>query len=527
MEKKEHLFQKITGKIKTDFAKHRVRSIILSVVGVIVIAGLVVLFMPTSSQTNASTTAVTTGNIVTSISATGTVRASQTVTLSWQTTGEIGTVAVKVGDKVTKGATLASLVTSTLPQDIILAQSDLVAAQQNLENIKNSYVVTAKAQLALANARADLISAQSGYSATGWNRCTSDQIDQDNATLVLKKQAYEKAQASFDKVSSLATDNQDYIQAAAQLATAHQAYASAQADLEYCEGHFSDSEVSVSQAQLAVAQAAYDDAEREWERVKNGPTDADIAAAQAKVDSAQAMLDEANLTAPFDGTVTEVYATEGDQVSNTGTEAIRLDDLSKYLIDISISEMDISSIQVGQKVTVSFDAISNKTYTGSVISVSQAGTVSQSTTYFTVTVELSDADSSVLPGMTASLGIISNEADNVLLVPTTAIKSSFNSKSVYVLRNGSFVSVTVTTGSVSGSDTQVEASSLKVGDLVATDASSLSATSSLFQSLLGGAGGALGGTTGGGPSGGGEPPSGGGAPSGSGGGSPPSGGPGG
>jgi HlyD family secretion protein len=297
--------------------------------------------------------------------------------------------------------------------------------------------------------------------------------------------------------------------------------------LEYCEGHFSDSEVSVSQAQLAVAQAAYDDAEREWERVKNGPTDADIAAAQAKVDSAQAMLDEANLTAPFDGTVTEVYATEGDQVSNTGTEAIRLDDLSKYLIDISISEMDISSIQVGQKVTVSFDAISNKTYTGSVISVSQAGTVSQSTTYFTVTVELSDADSSVLPGMTASLGIISNEADNVLLVPTTAIKSSFNSKSVYVLRNGSFVSVTVTTGSVSGSDTQVEASSLKVGDLVATDASSLSATSSLFQSLLGGAGGALGGPTGGGPSGGGEPPSSGVAPSGSGGGSPPSGGPGG
>jgi RND family efflux transporter MFP subunit len=241
------------------------------------------------------------------------------------------------------------------------------------------------------------------------------------------------------------------------------------------------------------------------------------------------LLDEANLTAPFDGTVTQVYATVGDQVTSTGTAAIRIDDISNYLIDISVSEMDISSVKVGQKATITFDAISNKTYNGEVIAVSQAGSVSQDSAYFTATVKVTDADSLVLPGMTATTNIISTEIDNALLVPTTAIQSSFNSKSVYVLRNGSFVSVTVTTGSVSGTNTQVESNNLKEGDLVATTASSLSTTGSLFQSLLGGAGGILGGSTGGGPGGGSSPPSGGSAPSGggsapSGGGSAPSGG---
>ena len=531
MEKLKQFFQKIKSRFKASFAKHRVRWIVLTSVGVLLVAGLVILFMPTKSGvSNVATTAVTTGKITTSISATGTVRAAQTVTLAWQTTGEIGTVSVKVGDKVTKDEDLADLVTSSLPQDVILAQSDLVSAQENLESVKNSYTDTAKAQLTLANARATLISAQSAYAASGSNRCTSDEIDYANATLVLDKQSYDKAQTNFDKFSDLPTDNANYIQAAAQLATARQTYQSALATLQYCEGKYSDSEVSVTQAELAVAQAAYDDAEREWERLKDGPTQSDIVAAQAKVDSAQAMLDEAHLTAPFDGTVTEVYANVGDQISSTGTEALRIDDLSKYLIDISVSEMDVSEVQVGQKATISFDAISDTTYNGEVTAVSQAGSVSQDSAYFTATVEVTDADNQVLPGMTATINIISTEIDNALLVPTTAIKSSFGSKSVYVLRNGSFVSVSVTTGSVSGTNTQVESNNLKEGDLVATSASSLSTESSLFQSLLGGTGGVLGGNAGGGgaggPGGGGSPPSGGSAPGG-GGGSAPSGGPGG
>jgi HlyD family secretion protein len=479
-------FQKVTSGLKASFAKHRVRWIVLTVVGVLVVVGVVVLFVPTGTTTNYKTVAAKTGKIVSSVSATGNVRAAQTVTLSWQTTGEIEKFDVSVGDKVTKGEELANLVTDTLPQDVILAQSDLVADQQNLDSVKNSNTPTAKALLTLANAQVALEKAQQTVTSQQWVRGTSDQIDEANANLVLAKQSLQKAQDNFDKFSKVDPSNPEYAQAYSQYASAQQAEASAQANVDYLQGHYSASEASVSAGELAVAQAAYDDAKREWDRLKDGPAASDIAAAQAKVDSDQALIDEATLTAPFDGTVTQIYGEAGDQVAATGTNAIRIDDLSKYLIDISVSEMDISSVKMGQAATITFDSISNKTYNGKVISLSQAGTVSQNLTYFTVTVELTDADSQVLPGMTATADVVSNEIDNALLVPTSAIQTNFNRKTVYVLRNGSPVSETVTTGSVSGIYTQILTGSIKAGDLVITNPSSMTQNRSLFQSLLGG-----------------------------------------
>jgi len=493
-------------KFKTSFAKHRVRWIVLTVVGVLVVVGL---FVPTKASANYRTVAARTGKITSSISATGNVRAAQTVTLAWQTTGEIEKFDVKVGDKVTQDEELANLVTDSLPQDVILAQSDLVTDQQNLDSVKNSNTPTAKALLALANAQVALENAQNTVTSQQWVRGTSDQIDEANANLVLAQSSLQKAQDNFDKFKSLDPGNPQYAQAYTQYAQAQQAEASAQANLDYLQGHYNASEASVSAGELAVAQAAYDDAKREWDRLQNGPDAADIAAAQAKVDSDQALIDEATLTAPFAGTVTQIYGQAGDQIADTGTNAIRVDDLSQYLIDISVSEMDISSVKVGQAATVSFDAISNKTYNGTVTSVSQAGTVSNNLTYFTVTVKLTDADSSVLPGMTATVDVISNEIDNAILIPTTAIETNFNRKNVYVLRNGSPVSVEVTTGSVSGIYTQV-LTGIKAGDLVITNPTTMTQSRSIFQSMLGGGattrittggggfGGGAGGFTGGG-----------------------------
>jgi HlyD family secretion protein len=478
--------QKFAGNLKASFSKHRVRWIVLSIVGVVVVAGIIVLFVPMGTKTTVRTVAAKTGTITSSVSATGTVRASQTVTLNWQTTGEIEQFNVKVGDKVTKSEALANLVTESLPQDVILAQSSLVTDQQNLDSVKNSNTPTAKALLALANAQVALEKAQQTVTSTEWVRGSSDQVDAANANLVLAKQSLQKAQDFFDKFSKVDPSNPEYAQAYSQYAAAQQAEASAQANLDYLQGHYTASEASVSAGELAVAQAAYDDAKREWDRLQNGPDASDIAAAQAKVDSDQALIDEAKLTAPFDGTVTQIYGQAGDQVSNAGTNAIRIDDLSHYLMDISVSEMDISSVKVGQSATVTFDAISTKTYNGMVTSVSQAGTVSQNLTYFTVTLELTDADSQVLPGMTATADIIANQIDNALLVPTASIVTSFNRKSVYVMRNGTPVSVEVTTGSVSGIYTQIVSGSIKAGDLIVANPTTMNQSRSLFQSLLGG-----------------------------------------
>ncbi|MGD8404981.1 MAG: efflux RND transporter periplasmic adaptor subunit [Anaerolineales bacterium] len=64
----------------------------------------------------------------------------------------------------------------------------------------------------------------------------------------------------------------------------------------------------------------------------------------------------AKLIVPFDGTVTDTRAQPGDRVS-AGEAAFRVEDLSKLLIDLDVSEIDLNSVSVGQVVTVSFDAI--------------------------------------------------------------------------------------------------------------------------------------------------------------------------
>ena len=118
-----------------------------------IIAVTVVNNVKARQEANASlqTQELAKGDLTAIVGATGTARANQTATLTWQTSGRIDLVSAAVGDLVTIGEILASLTTATLPQNVILAQSDLVTAQRNLDNLLNSNSAMAQAQLNLAN----------------------------------------------------------------------------------------------------------------------------------------------------------------------------------------------------------------------------------------------------------------------------------------------------------------------------------------------------------------------------------------
>jgi len=476
--------KQIFESLKQSFVKHKRRWIIGAVLVIVLLCVLNVFFRPKTGIANLQTAMVTRGDLTSTIGATGTVRAAQTVTMYWQTSGEVEMVAVKVGDTVTKGEELANLVTSSLPQNIILARSNLVDAQQNFDNVKNSSLASAQAQQALANAQKALTDAKNRVTSMDWVRGSSDQIDEANASLVLAKQALQKAQDFFDMFKHLDPGNPQYAQAYSQLAAAQQKKDSAQANLDYLEGHYNDTEAAISAANLAVAQANYDDAVREWGRLKDGPDQADVDAAQAKVDAAQALLDEARLTAPFDGTVTEVSSSAGDQVT-LGTKALRIDNFTQLLVDVDISEVDIHAMKVGQDVILTFDAITGKTYHGKVITVSRAGEVTQGVTSFTVTIEMTDADSDVLPGMTADANVVSQTFANVLLIPNRAVRTVNNKLVVYVLQNGQPVAVTITLGATSDTYSELATGDVKVGDQIVINPSSITSTSSLMQSMNG------------------------------------------
>ena len=174
---------------------------------------------------------------------------------------------------------------------------------------------------------------------------------------------------------------------------------------------------------------------RAWERVKDGPNADDLAAAEAKVAAAQAILDEARLTAPISGTVTYIDTSVGDLVS-AQTPAFQIDDLSHLYTDISVSEVDISQVQVGQPAEITFDAIEGKTYTGKVTDIASTGTSSSGAVNFDVTLELTDKDAQIKPGMTATANVTVTQTDDVLLVPSSAIRTANNQSMVYIEQNG-------------------------------------------------------------------------------------------
>jgi HlyD family secretion protein len=240
----------------------------------------------------------------------------------------------------------------------------------------------------------------------------------------------------------------------------------AQGQLYEAERNWERIKDGTSPADIALLEAQLADALREWERLKDGPTPEDVAVAQARVAAAQATLDHASLVAPFNGTITEVNTKRDDRV-NPGTPAFRLDDLSHLWVDVEVSEIDINRVEVGQPILLTFDAILGKEYHGQVVGISPVGDQVFGVVNFKVTVELSDADAYVRPGMTAAVEIIVSRVDGALLVPNRAVKTLDGKLVVYLVgEKGHLESVEVTLGASMDKFSQVLVGNLNPGDLI-------------------------------------------------------------
>lgn len=522
----------------------------------------------TTAQAAASTLAslktaqLSTGNINSTISATGTVRTQQTANVTWQASGKVGTIAVKVGDTVKANQVLASLDASSLPNNIITAQEDLVTAQQALADLKNNQSALPTAEQTVLTDQTAVDTAQKARDNLNYARGTPAQIAAAEASYLLAQQKVNQLQAIYNNTPGTPTTDSRKALALSNLEAAKTSLASALYNMEWIQSKPTAADIASADNALALAKANLADAQAALARLKNGPDAASLASAEQRIAADQATINTQYIYAPFDGTVTSVSNMTGDIVSS-GTAAFRIDDTSAYYIDLSVSEVDIASVKVGQSAAITFDAITGKTYTGAVTSVGQVGSTSSGVVNFTVTVKITDPDNQIKPGLTASCDVVVSSAQGVLVVPSVAIKTVNNQKYVYILTTANLVapsgnantsqttgntsstanassasstvqqivSVQVTVGLSDSSHTQVTSSQLKVGDLIITNPTSLTSTTlstvssnsnnllgSLFGGLLGGGGGMI---SGGGPAGGGAPPSGAGSPPS---GSPPSGG---
>jgi HlyD family secretion protein len=379
------------------------------------------------------------------------VRSAQTVHLTWKTTGTVKSVLVEVGDTVQAGDRLAELEQTSLPQNVILAEAELVSARQALDDL---YASASDAVVqALQNISAQTKAVRNAqYQLDNFTVPTEMQAMTAVEAFEVMQQRLDAARAAFEPVKYNASGDPRRRELKEALDRAQADYDTAIKRLDYEYG-------------LQVAQSNLENARADYLKWKDGPGEDEVAAAQARIAAAQATLSSSWIQTPVDGAVTLVETMPGDQVA-VGAPAFRLDNLSAILVDLSVSEVDINQVTVGQPVSMTFDAVRGKEYTGAVVQVDRVGTLNQGAVEFIVTVELSDADADVRPGMTAAVNVVVDRLQDVLLVPNRAVRFQDGKTVVYVLREAEMAPAPITLGASSDVSSQVVGGDLKEGDLI-------------------------------------------------------------
>lgn len=226
-----------------------------------------------------------------------------------------------------------------------------------------------------------------------------------------------------------------------------------------------------------------------------------IAQATANVASTYLAYQQASsiITAPTEGILSDVTIAPGMQIAApTSTTTVSSQTVAAIktqgipVITVSLSEIDVAKVKVGQQATITFDALPTQTFTGKVLGINTTGTVSNGVTTYPATIILDTQNDSILPNMSTTANIITNVKQNVLLVPSAAVSTSNGQSFVQVLQNNKPVSVAVTTGESSDSDTEIT-SGLSVGQTIVigglTNSAANATTSSPFGALRGGFGG--------------------------------------
>jgi len=200
--------------------------------------------------------------------------------------------------------------------------------------------------------------------------------------------------------------------------------------------------LNLAQAKVAVAQGVLASAEDQLTQKLAKPRDVDIDVYRAQVKQAQATLNQIRnqiaqktLTAPIDGIITSLPLEKGEIASPTQV-AVAMNSLVNFEIKSDIAESDIANIKVGDPVQITFDAFGEtEKWQGTVTKIDPAQTVVQGVVYYKTTISLTQNDSRIKAGMTANLEIETARHQNVLIIPTRAIKDNGSQKSVSVLNS--------------------------------------------------------------------------------------------
>jgi multidrug resistance efflux pump len=350
------------------------------------------------------------------VSATGVVVPEQWAALSMASPGIVSELLVSEDEKVSTDQVLLNLDgEDQLQAAISAANFELVSAQEALDalykNPEKRAALAAQgivdAQLAIDDAKKRLDNLISD--------ADPDDIDQARASVVLAKDQLDKALEDFAPYEKKPEDNLTRAVLLSRVAQTRDLYEAAVRRLNNLLGEANTLDLQEAQSDLALAEAQLVTAQRDYEILKAGPDPDNVAMAEARlasakdqVSAAKAALEDLELRAPFDGTISEVNVRQDEWVL-PGQPLMLLADLSNMQVETTdLNEIDVAQVDVGDPVTVTFDALPGIEVKGEVVEISPKSSSGAGVNY-KVLVKLAEIPPQLRWGMTAFVDIAVDE----------------------------------------------------------------------------------------------------------------------
>lgn len=198
--------------------------------------------------------------------------------------------------------------------------------------------------------------------------------------------------------------------------------------------------------QIQSSKNSVEQAKLNLEKLKTPPTEAEIQSAKTAILNAETQLKNAQtnydnniIRAPFSGEIAVLNIQKGSLITGstvagtTGSTVIGTIVAKQKIAQISLNEIDVAKIKVGDKAILTFDAFPNKNVEGKVAEIEGVGTVTQGVVNYNVKIIFDPKDLPIRSGMSVSANIITQTKENVLLVPNEAIKNQGGKNYVQVL----------------------------------------------------------------------------------------------
>lgn len=452
---------------------------------------------------------VSKGEVIQEVSETGSVKATEDLSLSFKSIGKISRIYVSVGDNVKKGDILAELdlgqssaqlqnaqaaleaarrqydklLNGLTPEDIKTYQNAVDSAKNDLQSAYDSSLNTLNdAYTKIYNAHTTVVSLQNSYFSTSDQQGIKvvDATNDINSNMqTIKNYLGGDTDVAISKMIIVLDNVYNDLRIIREQCDDGIYYSKVSStdktSLDTQKGYINTASASVTSAQQDIKgyKIALQKAEDNLTSKTANPRPEDVNIYQAQIDQAQAnvnlyqsQIGDAYLRSPIDGKITDINAKKGE-VASPSASLISLLSSEPFQIKVNIYERDIVNVKMGNLVKITLVAFPKQTFEGKVILINPGEKIVDNVVYYEVTIDFPNQPEGIKSGMTADIVIETNRKENVLRIPNNIVENIGGAETVQVANKGKIEDRQITTG-LDGNDYVEVVSGLSEGEEIVT-----------------------------------------------------------